>query len=262
MKTIPVSLIFAALLMPAALWSQPRDGSGGKPGPGDGQERKTGPVRPFVEAWKAADKDGDGFISLAEFESIPRLRNLPADKRSGLFSRLDKDADGKLSRDELGKMVGKPHEGAPMQRLWELDADKSGGISFGEFKAGKIFGKLPPEKQEMVFRRLDSNGDGVISPQDRPEPPFRPDGGKGWRPDGDRKPDGHKPKGQRMEPNQIIQQLDKDGDGALTFAEFREGPMVRDLGEDEQEDRFMELDKNGDLKITRADFAPAPSPDE
>jgi Ca2+-binding EF-hand superfamily protein len=265
MKTIPVSLIFATLLTPAALWAQPRDGAGGKSGPRDGDDRKPGPSRPFVETWKAADKDGDGFISLAEFEAIPRLQNLPADKRGGLFERLDKSGDGKLSREEIGKMVGKPHDGAPMQRLWELDTDKSGGVSFEEFKAGKIFGKLPPEKQEMVFRRLDSNNDGVISPKDRPDPPFRPDGGKNRRPDGDRKPDGTKPKGgerpkgQRMEPQQIIQQFDKDGDSALTFAEFRQSPMVRDLGEDEQEDRFMEMDKNGDLKITRGDFAP-PSP--
>lgn len=264
MKTIPVSLILATLLTPTAVWAQPRDGSGGKPGPRDGEERRSGPVRPFVEAWKAVDKDGDGFISPAEFESMPRIQNLPEDKRSGLFARLDKDGDGKVSREEIGKIGGKPHDGAPMQRLWELDTDRSGGVSFEEFKAGKIFGKLPPEKQEMVFRRLDSNGDGVVSPKDRPEPPFRKDGGKGWRPDGDRKPDGGKPKdgdkakGPRMEPQQIIQQLDKDGDGALDFGEFRKGPMVRNFSEDEQEDRFMEMDKNGDLKITRGDFVPPP----
>ena len=64
-----------------------------------------------------------------------------------------------------------------------------------------------------------------------------------------------------MDPRQIIRQLDKNGDGALSFEEFRESPMVRNLTEDEQEDRFEEMDRNDDLKLTHEDF-PAPPPRE
>jgi Ca2+-binding EF-hand superfamily protein len=103
---------------------------------------------------------------------MPRIANLPVEKRAEIFSRLDKDNDGSLSRKELGRF-GRPHDDHPMKRLWELDADKSGGISFDEFKSGQIFQKLPAEKQARIFKRLDTDGDGFITPKDRPEPPFK-----------------------------------------------------------------------------------------
>ena len=84
-----------------------------------------------------------------------------------------------------------------MQRLWELDPDKSGGVSFEEFKAGRIFKKLPPEAAgRIVSNGWTPNQDGVISPKDKPEPPFKRDGGEpapetpGWPASPDGKP-GH-----------------------------------------------------------------------
>ena len=153
------------------------EGGNPAPPPADGGP-KHGPQRVFVEAWKAADKDHDGFLSKEEFDAMPRIQKLPDEKRLHLFQRLDKDGDGKLSRQELDRMA-RPHgeQGPPMQRLWELDADKSGGISLEEFKAGPIFKKLPPARQDELFRRLDTNRDGMITPKDRPEPPFKHEGG-------------------------------------------------------------------------------------
>jgi Ca2+-binding EF-hand superfamily protein len=142
-----------------------------------------------------------------------------------------------------------------MQRLWELDVDKSGGVSFQEFRVGRIFKKLAPEKQRAIFRRLDTNGDGVVSPKDKPESPFKRDGGNPHP----KRPGGGNQNGPRVEPRQIIRQLDLDKDGKLTFEEFRLGSAVRDLTEDEQEDRFEALDKNHDLEITAKDFPP-PAP--
>lgn len=251
MKTIPVSLIVAALLAPVVA---PAQTEGGRPGsPPRGGDGKRGGQRAFMESWKTADKDGDGSLSETEFSGLPRIQGLAEEKRDRLFKRLDKNTDRKLDRTELSQ-IGRPHEGQgpPMQRLWELDVDRSGGVSFEEFKAGRLHAKLEPEKQKTVFRRLDSNGDGVITPADKPEPPFKRDG---ERPQQKRGP-GEASGGHRVEPRQVIRQLDQDQDGALSFEEFRVGPAVKDLTEDEQEDRFEALDKDRDLKISAKDFPP------
>lgn len=244
MKTIPVSLILAGVVAtlpaPARAEDTPATPSGKSGQQNHGQHRRS------AEMWKVADADRDGFISKQEFAALPRIQGLPEENRDRLFTRLDKDGDGKLSRDELVKL-GRPRDGQgpPMQRLWELDADKSGGISFEEFKAGRVFGKLPPEKQQAVFRRLDTNNDGVISPKDKPKQPFRPGGGK---------QNGKNQDGGQQGSRPIFRRLDSNGDGALSFEEFRAGPLLRDLTEDEQEDRFEALDKNHDQKLTEEEL--------
>lgn len=254
MKTIPVSLLVAGMLLPAVCLAQPA--SPPKDAPPNGKRERGGMDRPFGDGLKAADSNHDGLISKEEFAAMPRIANLPEEKREHLFKRLDKNGDGSLGRDELGQM-GKPREGEgpPMARLWELDTDKSGGVSFEEFKGGQFFMKLPPEKQETVFKRLDTDKDGVITPRDRPEPAFKRPAGKPHS----KRPDGRLPEKDEGA-NPINRRLDANGDGALSFEEFRVGPAVKDLNEDEQEERFERLDRNGDLKISPEDFPPPPPP--
>ncbi len=250
MKTISVSFLVPGMLGPTICLAQDEPV---KSPPKEETTAHGAPPKPSEEAWKLADVDHDGFISKEEFSVIPRIQNLPEEKRENIFKRLDKDADGKLSSEELSRF-GKPHDGPPMQRLWELDTDKSGGVSFEEFKAGQLFKKLPPEKREQVFRRLDTDADGVITPQDKPQAPFRRPNTK----KGPRHPEGVEPS-EPTESGMISRKLDLDGDGALTFAEFRKGASLKNLTEDQQEERFRKLDRNGDLKISAEDFPP-PSP--
>ncbi len=164
---------------------------------------------------------------------MKRVETLPADKREELFKRLDKDGDGGISREELGEIIkhrlGK-HQLMP--RLQELDTDHNGSINFEEFKAGEFFKKLPPERQAALFKRLDENGDGGISPRDHPAD--RP--------------------GPPHDPHHGFMMLDKNRDGFLTFDEFRQSMFVRKLPEAEQKERFDKLDRNQDAKLDATEF--------
>jgi len=251
MKTIPVSFLVVGMMLPA--WCPAQQPGPDHPGMNDPKRPKREGQRHFIEAWKRADADKNGQISKSEFDAMPRLQNLADEKRAKLFTRLDKNADGELQREELAQMM-KPQEGkrGGPSRLWELDTDQSGGISFEEFKQSAFFGKLPAERQQAVFAKLDTDGDQQITRQDRPEPRLR-------------QPDG-RPHPQRADKNEqepmdrVNPALDLNGDGALSFEEFRAGPAVKDLSEDEQEDRFELLDRNKDLKISPEDFSSVPPP--
>jgi Ca2+-binding EF-hand superfamily protein len=263
MKTIPVSFLVAGMLLPTVVLAQPENSQElRRPQESDARRKSMGS---FAEAWARADADKNGVISMAEFGAMPRIRELPEDKRGELFARLDKNSDGSLGRDELDRFGKSRHDhGTPMKRLWELDLDKSGGVSFEEFKNGQVFQKLPAEKREAVFKRLDSDGDGLITPKDRPQ-------GAGKRPEMKKRQleadtpeptrDGKEAKGPKVEgatkSSWLIRKFDENRDGELSFDEFRLAPDVKNLSEDEQEDRFEALDRNQDLRISAADFAVA-----
>lgn len=224
---------------------KPRGEGAGK-GPRGGKERPDG--RRMMEMWRKADTDGDGFISQAEFGAMERPGRLPEEKRAAIFKRFDKDGDGRLGPDEMPR---KPQGGMPP--LEQVDANKDGRIVFEEFLKLGFVDRLPEERRRALFERMDHDGDGALTAKDRPKgggPPWqgRRDG-KGGGKDGGRGPQGQ----------DLVRALDRDGDRALTFEEFRVAGFLKGKSEDEQEDRFEELDRNGDLKLDAADFPP---PDE
>ena len=222
---------------------KPRGEGAGK-GPRGGKDRPDG--RRMMEMWKKADTDGDGFISRAEFGAMERPGRLPEEKRAEIFKRFDKDGDGRLGPSEMPR---KPQGGMPP--LEQVDANKDGRIVFEEFIHLGFVTRLPEERRRALFERMDHDGDGALTAKDRPQgggPPRQGKrDGKGGGKDGGRGPQGA----------ELIRALDKNGDQALSFEEFREAGFLKGKSEDEQEDRFEELDRNGDLKIDASDF-PAP----
>lgn len=100
------------------------------------------------------DTNGDGLIDRAEAAKAPRL--------AAQFDTLDKNKDGKLSRDELPRWHGKRHGRGPGGReemMAKLDTNKDGRISREEAKADP--------RLAARFDQMDVNKDGYLDKADR-----------------------------------------------------------------------------------------------
>jgi Ca2+-binding EF-hand superfamily protein len=244
MKTIPVSLIFFAILSAhVAAEPAPRVKPDAKP---NAKNLKHQGGNGGGERWKSADANADGMVSYEEFGNMPRIVALPEERRRAVFKRLDRNGDAMLQKVEIWKdprmETGSGGKEMGRNQLWQLDADQSRSISYAEFSAGRMIAKLPEQRRKAMFDRLDTDHSGEISESDKPVHP--PKSNKAA-------------KGRKSDARTDIWSLDKNKDTAISFDEFCKGRTYALLSEDEQEDRFEALDKNKDLVITRADFAEA-----
>lgn len=99
----------------------------------------------MIERLRAADTNGDGFLSRDEAAALPRIA-----KR---FDAIDANKDGQVAFDELRGA----HRKARGARLFNrLDADNDGKVSKAEALAAA----------EKRFDRVDANGDGFVTPEE------------------------------------------------------------------------------------------------
>jgi hypothetical protein len=112
---------------------------------------------------RTIDRDGDGAVTLEEFEAA----RLEAVREQ--FRRLDADSDGRLTREELQarreQFAGRHGRDRP-----NIDTDGDGAWSLPELQA------VRPGLTVEQFNRLDRNGDGLIGADERPmrgRPPMR-----------------------------------------------------------------------------------------
>jgi Ca2+-binding EF-hand superfamily protein len=169
-------------------------GQPGQPRPNDA--RPEGGFRPPVIA--ALDADGDGELSGGEIEAAAKA-----------LLKLDKNSDGKLTREELapqfggGFRPGQPGQPGPGrfnpgelgERLRAADANKDGKLSKEE----------APDMLKERFDRVDGNSDGFVDETEIKQMFERMREGLGNRPNGDgprrpgggdnapRRPDAEKP---------------------------------------------------------------------
>ncbi len=95
------------------------------------------------ERFKAMDKDGDGKISAAEFET----------HHSAKLMESDLDGDGKVTYDELKAAREKRREERAQAFFKSLDTDGDGAVTEAELKA----------RPDPMFAKLDANKDGLLS---------------------------------------------------------------------------------------------------
>ena len=100
------------------------------------------------------DSNGDGIVDRTEAASHPHM--------VGKFDELDKNKDGKLTKDEMPVRHGRGHDKrghGPREAMSKLDTDKDGRISRAEATAGE--GRMASR-----FDDMDANKDGYVDRAD------------------------------------------------------------------------------------------------
>lgn len=234
---------FAAVLAAGLACAQGSEGNGerrgGPPKHGGGPEKKDF----FTHMLRSSDTDKNGSISFGEFAAGARVAELPEDAQRRLFERFDKNKDGEIRRDEIPKPQGwgrgGPDRGGKSRGPHDPDGD--GRVSLEEFRKNPRVAEMEPARQKELFDKLDRNDDGFLDPKDHTgRRPGRDGEGRGpWGP---------------ANPPRMVEELDTNKDGSVSFEEFRKSSRIKDLDEDRAEEMFKHLDRNKNGKLAPDDF--------
>ncbi|MEM9081748.1 MAG: hypothetical protein AAGC74_13775, partial [Verrucomicrobiota bacterium] len=107
-----------------------------------------------------------GPVNFEEFKQKPRISKLPAEMQKRLFSRMDKNADGIIDRNDL---KGRSPDRRPSNPPVQIDENKDGLISFDEFRKTPHISRMNEDEAEDAFEKLDKNGDLVLDESERPK---------------------------------------------------------------------------------------------
>ncbi len=159
-----------------------------------------------------ADTNKDGLISQAEFLT-------QSDQR---FTATDTDANGVLTPAERTAFRKQKREERAQARFGKADTNGDGQVSKDEYNAARALGK------QRLKRRMDANGDGVLTGEDRQIRKVKRQERRAkrqkmrhkFRPDTNG--DGVIDKAEfKTAANAIFARLDKNGDGMLDASEQR-----------------------------------------
>mmetsp|Transcript_40372 Transcript_40372/g.39919 ORF Transcript_40372/g.39919 Transcript_40372/m.39919 type:complete len:260 (-) Transcript_40372:70-849(-) len=146
-------------------------------------------LHPWIQATKIevdADAASNALGNLNTFRSGQKLKVAAAsyigsqlisksekEKLGSVFKKLDKNGDGKLSREEIlegyethfGRLL---NEDELDQLFNDVDTDKSGFIDYSEFIVASMSSKknMSEEKLTAAFKMFDADGSGTISKEE------------------------------------------------------------------------------------------------
>lgn len=116
--------------------------------------------RHWEKRLKKWDADQDGSVTRTEFDLAHQ--KWPTPRRDKVFKKLDRNGDGVIDRRD------RPSKREGDRLMASLDLDRDGRVTPDEWAAAPHLEKVPQERRERMFQRLDKNGDGVLSKEDRP----------------------------------------------------------------------------------------------
>lgn len=127
------------------------------------------------------------------------------------FKELDLDHDGQLTKDELmigySKLMGEENAKKEVDKIFvTIDVNGTGAIDFTEFCLATVNHKklLTKERLTQVFKMFDTDGSGTISSEEIKDFFSMSDGGDD------------------SFAQELIEEVDKNGDGEISFNEFKE----------------------------------------
>lgn len=194
-----------------------------KPKPEAAPAARTAMKREPGQMFKLADKDADGKVTWEEVHAAaPRF---PQER----FKQLDANTDGALTKDELptapAKLGAPPEKPRDAGLFKRADKDNDGKVTFEEASA------VAPNMTREKFDNLDKNKDGAVSAEELP----KPGDGSGNKPD----------------LAQLARRADSDRNGKVTFDEMHAVMPKLDRT------RFDDMDRNKDGVLSPEDRAQA-----
>lgn len=121
------------------------------------------------------------------------------------------------------------HKGGFNEMVKKLDLNGDRSVDFTEFSAGERVSRLPDDYKMKLFQRLDKNNDGQITKADRPP-----------QDEGERK--------------RKRRHSDTDGNGEITFEEFKKSDRVAQMPLERKREIFAKMDRNKDGVLNDVDW--------